>query len=261
MSIRTTAPSTDNKYFIQTAGGGYNKCIAGNPNNPYKRRPSTYFVMPNCVGYAYGRYLEYWGLTKANLPTCDAKNWYSQGKANGFKCSKTPTVGAVAVFSGGTYGHVAFVEQVKSNGDILISESNWSHAYFANKTITKSSGYMYCNGYYLVGFVANPNASAAPSQTTTTTTTSNSTSTSIGGNDMTRGYFKQGDKNEGVYALKQMLLALKKKGIVTANFDDNNVFGAGTEAAVKQVQKAAKIAQDGCAGSQTLKACYTLLSK
>lgn len=252
--MRTTAPSNDNKYYLQPAGGGYNQCIAGNSSNPYKKRPTTYSVLPNCVGYAYGRYLEYWGLTKANgLPTCNAKDWYAVARNNGYKCSKTPTVGSVAVFSGNQYGHVAFVEEVKNNGDIVISESNWSHAFFAVKTITKASGYLYCYGYPLIGFVANPNATATPSNTTT--------SDGIGGNDMTRGYFKNGDKNEGVYALKQMLIALKAKGIITTAMDDNNVFGAGTENAVKEVQKKANITVDGLAGKDTLSACRKLLSK
>ena len=83
----------------------------------------------------------------------------------------------------------------------------------------------------------------------------------IGGNDMTRGYFKKGDKNEGVYAYKQLLIALKKAGIITQGVDNNNSFGDGTVTATKQVQKAAKIEQDGFAGPITIRACYSLLSK
>lgn len=83
----------------------------------------------------------------------------------------------------------------------------------------------------------------------------------IGGNDMTRGYFKQGDANEGVYAYKQLLIALKAKKIITQGVDDNNIFGAGTTTATKQVQKAAGITVDGLAGAQTLKACRVLLTK
>lgn len=86
-------------------------------------------------------------------------------------------------------------------------------------------------------------------------------SQNIGGNDMTRGYFKVGDKNEGVYALKQLLIALKRAGVISQGVDDNNIFGDGTKIAVKQVQRAAGLTQDGCAGVKTIRACYALLAK
>lgn len=78
---------------------------------------------------------------------------------------------------------------------------------------------------------------------------------------MTRGYFKKGDRNEGVYAYKQLLIMLKRAGVITQGVDNNNVFGDGTVTATKQVQKAAKIEQDGYAGPITIRACFTLLSK
>lgn len=78
---------------------------------------------------------------------------------------------------------------------------------------------------------------------------------------MTRGYFKKGDRNEGVYAYKQLLIMLKRAGVITQGVDNNNVFGDGTVAATKQVQKTAKIEQDGYAGPITIRACFTLLSK
>ena len=45
---------------------------------------------------------------------------------------------------------------------------------------------------------------------------------------MTRGYFQKGDRNEGVYAYKQLLISLKKAKIITQGVDDNNIFGDGT---------------------------------
>lgn len=84
-------------------------------------------------------------------------------------------------------------------------------------------------------------------------------SKNIGGNDMTRGYFRKGDANEGVYAYKQLLISLKKAKVITQGVDDNNIFGDGTVEATKQVQRAAKIEVDGLAGSRTIRACYVLL--
>ncbi len=153
---RTSCPDTGNKFYLRPAGGGYNKCIAGNSKNPYNKRPSAHSVLPNCVGYAYGRYLEYHGLQSANLPTCNAKDWYSTAKKNGFACGKTPTVGAVACFKGTQYGHVAFVEKIEKNGDLVLTESNWGHQIFRTVRITKQSGYRYSGSLQLVGFIAPP---------------------------------------------------------------------------------------------------------
>lgn len=57
----------------------------------------------------------------------------------------TPRVGDVAQWEGGaagagSLGHVAYVEKVFSNGDIIVSESNWGGQGKIRK-ITKSSGY------------------------------------------------------------------------------------------------------------------------
>ncbi len=103
--------------------------------------------------------------------------------------------------------------------------------------------------------------STVTDKTTTTTTTTIDAPSDIGGNDMTRGYFQKGDANEGVYAYKQLLIMLKKKGIISQGVDNNEIFGAGTTEATKQVQRAAKITVDGLAGAQTIRACYTLLAK
>lgn len=89
--------------------------------------------------------------------------------------------------------------------------------------------------------------------TPTTTTTAKIKAPDIG------GYLKKGDKSVAVYAYKQMLSLLKSAGIITQGVDDNNTFGAGTETATKQVQKAAGITADGLAGANTLLACRKLL--
>lgn len=94
-----------------------------------------------------------------------------------------------------------------------------------------------------------------PATSTTTTTTTKIDAPDIG------GYLKEGDKSVAVYAYKQLLIALKTKKIISQGVDDNNIFGAGTTTATKQVQKAAGITVDGLAGAQTLKACRVLLTK
>lgn len=94
-----------------------------------------------------------------------------------------------------------------------------------------------------------------PTTSATTTTNTKIEAPDIG------GYLKKGDKSVAVYAYKQMLSLLKSAGIITQGVDDNNTFGAGTETATKQVQKAAGITVDGLAGANTLLACRKLLLK
>lgn len=76
-----------------------------------------------------------------------------------------------------------------------------------------------------------------------------------------KDYLKEGDRNLAVYSYKQLLALLEKKGIIAQGVDNNEIFGAGTRTATKQVQKAAGITVDGLAGPQTIRACYLLASK
>ncbi len=73
------------------------------------------------------------------------------------------------------------------------------------------------------------------------------------------GIIRKGDRNAGVYLLKQNILLLRKAGVITQSVDDNNIFGDGTEIAVKQIQRAARITEDGIVGVQTIRAIRTLL--
>lgn len=75
------------------------------------------------------------------------------------------------------------------------------------------------------------------------------------------GVLKKGDADAGVYLLKQNILLLKRAGVITQGVDDNNIFGNGTETAVKQIQRAAGIAEDGIVGAVTIRAIRTLLEK
>ena len=100
----------------------------------------------------------------------------------------------------------------------------------------------------------------ATSSTSTTKPTTTNTTTKIEAPDI-GGYLKNGDKSVAVYAYKQLLILLKKAGIITQGVDNNNIFGSGTKIATKQVQKAAGIEEDGLAGAKTIRACYVLLAK
>ena len=57
----------------------------------------------------------YWG---------NGGDWAYSASAAGFRTGSTPTVGAIASWNNGGYGHVAVVTAVDSNGNIQVLESN-----------------------------------------------------------------------------------------------------------------------------------------
>lgn len=142
---RLAAPSNTNKYYIHTSAGGYNKCIKIKENS----------CIPNCVGYAYGRFMECQGLTTCELPTCNAESWIRRNTA--YKTGMTPKLGAVAVYAKGIVGnssdgagHVCSVEHIYSDGSILTSNSAYGSTKFYTKKIPK--GYA-LKGYKFLGFI------------------------------------------------------------------------------------------------------------
>ena len=151
---RFTAPAENDKNFISYRKNGYNTCIVIEQN--------TGSVLPNCVGYAQGRLLELMGQNKVNwnLPACNAEDWFDTAHKNGFEVGQTPKLGAVIVWRAGSThnssdgaGHVAVVEEIKDNGDIVVSQSAYGGDRFYLTTLTKSSGYIYASNRPLVGFI------------------------------------------------------------------------------------------------------------
>lgn len=148
---RTIPPSKEDKDFIKTTHGGNNLCIEIEDG----------YCIPNCVGYVWGRWLEILGK-KHNLPRVNAEDWYGN-TSDGYKRGKTPQKGAVICWRAGKLwnendgaGHVAIVEEVKSNGDIVTSESVYGGARFRQKTYTKKSNYYLAPGYEFQGFIYIP---------------------------------------------------------------------------------------------------------
>ena len=141
-----------------------------------------------------------------------------------------------------------------------------NHRNGCNMTVHRDFSSTACPGAYLYSRMADIAAQvnkrlSTGTATKPTTTIKIDAPSDVGGNEMTRGYFQVGDRNEGVYAYKQLLIMLKKKGIISQGVDNNNIFGAGTKTATMQVQRAAGITVDGLAGAQTIRACYVLAAK
>lgn len=133
---RTTAPSALDKHWLKPSAGGVNSCLEISKGS----------VLPNCVGYAWGRFYEIIG-EKPKLANLNAEDWYGNA-ADGYERSSKPQLGAVACWRKGNthnsadgYGHVAIVEEIKPNGDIVCSQSAYGGSRFYVNTYSKSRGY------------------------------------------------------------------------------------------------------------------------
>lgn len=135
-TARTTAPSASNVYYLHTSYGGLNECI----------HISGGSVLPNCVGYAWGRAYEILG-SRPNLPKTDANTWYNNNKSSGaYSYGSTPKLGAILCWSGGSSGHVAVVEEINGS-TITISESHYGGTRFNIRTGTQSEIESYISGF------------------------------------------------------------------------------------------------------------------
>lgn len=107
---------------------GYDTCEkAGYTHHGYKAKSenkSRYWLMyagHNCTNYVAYMLVTYDGASKSRPWTGsgNASNW---GKALASKTDRTVTVGSVAWWK---YGHVAYVEEARADGSIVISEDSW----------------------------------------------------------------------------------------------------------------------------------------
>ena len=139
---RTSYPSGDNLFYF---GANLNPWVS------MGARPGYH----NCTWYAFGRFVEILGKRPA-LPTGNAYIWYSHCTA--YKKGKTPKVGALICwdYTNHDCGHVAIVEEVKSNGDIVVSQSGWRGGKFWMTNVTKASGYRPQGRYVFQGFIYQP---------------------------------------------------------------------------------------------------------
>lgn len=150
---RRSVPAITNLNYLHNSCGGLNYCIL--------RYNGT--VLPNCVGYAWGRFMEILGSTP-KLSRGDAGTWYGN-TSDGYTRSSKPQLGAVACWAKpGAAGHVAIVEQINSDGSIVISQSgysrSWEHRFWID-TVPKSGGnyilpWSNGNSYIFQGFIYNP---------------------------------------------------------------------------------------------------------
>ncbi len=138
-----------------------------------------------CTWYVYGRVIELVDNGYLNNTVYDkmydafweqegrhAKNWLDDGfLGNQFNWGETPQMGAIAVWKGGSYGHVAFVESVESDKTTYtVSEFNATNdETYRVKTYTTSTDNYIGDGPYFIYLSPGalsytlPDQSAAPS--------------------------------------------------------------------------------------------------
>lgn len=160
---RTTSPTYQDDYYrgigYYYAGvDGLNECIVIDTNNG--------FVMPNCVGYTWGRWYEAFGV-RPTLSTGNAIGWYAYTVDGYARSTTSPTLGAIACFAGGLYGgHVAVIERITYDayGDpqyLYTSNSAYNGTQFWWEILTYDSGLQTwvrpVSGYTFQGFILPPN--------------------------------------------------------------------------------------------------------
>lgn len=179
-TMRTSKPSSGNKFYIRKANGGYSTCIQGSPTD------SECNVLANCVGYACGRFNEIIGSMKYPSLNCNAENFIERAKNTyGLEVSNVPTLGGIMVWQKGSTlgssdgaGHVAIVEKIIDSNTIYTSESGYGSSAFWNSTRKNSNGrWGLASGYTFRGCIVNPAIGKVVAPTETNT--SNSTDTDI----------------------------------------------------------------------------------
>ena len=155
--MRTTKPEAGNKYYITKAKGGYSNAIQGKPTD------ADCDVLPNCVGYAYGRFNEIGGYGYCKyLRPVNAERFIEC--AGGLQVGQTPKLGACMVWRKGATlsgddgaGHVAIVEKVVSSTQVITSESAYNSTPFYTKTRNNGTGnWGMGTSYVFLGFIYNP---------------------------------------------------------------------------------------------------------
>lgn len=96
---------------------------------PFDTSGDTY-PAGQCTWFANGRYHALHGIFVPWTPWYNAKDWTAVAYQYGWSVSTTPQIGDIMdlqpyVQWAGPLGHVAIVEQMLPNGDVLASNRNW----------------------------------------------------------------------------------------------------------------------------------------
>lgn len=255
---RLTRPEAGNKYYIRKASGGYSNAIKGKPTD------KDCDVLSNCVGYAYGRFNEIGGYGYCKyLAPVNAENFMQY--RGSCKIGQTPKLGAVMVWQKGATlsnsdgaGHVAIVEKIISDTEVVTSESGYGSKPFWTQTRKKGSNGNWGAGsaYKFLGFIYNPAVSDEDCTASGGASGGAAESTTKEGNTVKieLPVLKKGSTGGHVKLLQRQLIAMGYKmtsesGKTTYGADGS--FGGATHRAVVKLQTAFGKEPDGIVGLET----------
>ena len=92
------------------------------------------YTAGQCTWYVYDKVGGNIGSTWGN-----ANNWASAASSAGYTVNNSPEAGSILQSAGG-YGHVAYVENVNSDGSVEVSEMNYNGGPFSVSERTISAG-------------------------------------------------------------------------------------------------------------------------
>lgn len=155
---RLTIPEKGNPYYTRKSAGGYSPCITGKPVTA-----GVPDVLPNCVGYAVGRFNEIGGYGSCKyLASTNAENMIQAATKQGLQFSLVPVLGGCMVWASGKVGdgsdgagHVAIVEAINADGSIITSDSAYNgKPFYTTKRTAPTWGAG--NGKRYLGCIINP---------------------------------------------------------------------------------------------------------
>jgi surface antigen len=126
---------------------GYQGCVAAGYSDAGYRQASSTMYWRMYAGHNCTNYVAY-RLIQSGMP--DVRPWQGSGNASNWGVAmasitdQVPSVGAIAwykphVTPAGAAGHVAYVEQVISDTEIIVSEDYWGGDFYWRR-VTKSGG-------------------------------------------------------------------------------------------------------------------------
>jgi len=123
-------------------------CIPGpgvSNGPPPARGQGNSFPYGQCTWFAAQRYYQMHGIYVPWTTLSDAWQWTARANDFHWRVSSRPTVGAIVDLQPwvqGAYGlgHVAVVEQILSNGNVIASNMNWGYYYWKVVNVEFSPG-------------------------------------------------------------------------------------------------------------------------
>jgi len=106
---------------------------------PLPNESSNVFPYGYCTWYVATKYHVTWDG--------NAKDWFANAAARGYKVGSTPAVGSIMVTMESYLGHVAYVEAVYPNGSWEVSEMNYAGWGIISQRI------IYPGTIYVIGFI------------------------------------------------------------------------------------------------------------